>query len=137
MEKAEKTINKILELNTPKNGVDESITFSLAVKLFKLAHDNILSDQMLLLKLNPDFILRACNIVENLYDKRFKTNKKDIVVNLLKTCVESKGLSYYGDELKHLDVIIESLHSNGKVKKISLKKKLGNKLANFFLFLLE
>jgi hypothetical protein len=137
MEKAEKTINQILSINAPKNAVDESITFSLACKLFKEAHNNILTEQLSLLKLNPSFVLSACNIVENLYDKCHKTNKKELATIILRECLKQKDLDYYGEELKHLEVIIEDLHSNRKIKKISLKKKLGNKLGNFFLFLLS
>jgi hypothetical protein len=137
MEKAEKTINQILSINAPKNAVDESITFSLACKLFKEAHNNILTEQLQLLKLNPSFILSACNIVENLYDKRHKTDKIELATTILRECLKQKNLDYYGEELKFLAVIIDDLHSSGKIKKISLKKKLGNKLGNFFLFLLS
>lgn len=137
MEKAEKTISQILSINAPKNAVDESITFSLACKMFKEAHNNILKEQLNLLKLNPSFVLSACNIVENLYDKRHKTDKKELATIILRECLKQKELDYYNDEFKHLEVIINDLHSSGKIKKISLKKKLGNKLGNFFLFLLN
>ena len=137
MEKTEKTIKDILTINAPKNAVDENITFALAYKLFKEAHNNILTEQLNLLKLNPSFILSACNIVENLYDVSHKTNKKELAINLLKECLKQKNLDYFGDEVKHLDVIIEDLHSNGKIKQISLKKKVGNKFSNFFLSLLN
>ena len=78
MNKTEKTINQILTINTPINAVDEASTFALAIKLFKEAHSNILPEHLNYLKLNPDFIISACNIVENLYHKSFKTNKKEL-----------------------------------------------------------
>ncbi len=137
MEKAEKTISRILTINTPKNAVDESILFSMASKLFKEAHNNILTEQLNLLKLNPSFILSACNIVENLYDKHHKTDKKELATTILRECLKQKNLDYYGDELKYLSVIIDDLHSSKKIRKISLKKKLGNKMGNFFLYLLN
>ena len=137
MEKTEKTINKILSINIPKNAVDEALTFSMANKLFKEAHNNLSTEQLNLLKLNPTFINSACNIVENLYDASHKSNKKDLAITLLNECLKQKNLGYFGDELKHLDVIIEDLHSNNKIKQISLKKKVGNKLGNFFLSLLN
>jgi hypothetical protein len=84
-------------------------------------------------KLNPDLILSAMNIVENLYDKSYKTDKKLIVINMLKSCLASKGGSYSDTELKSLDQIIESLHSNHLVKKIPRKTiRRINKVANFF-----
>lgn len=137
MNTTEKDLDKIFDLVNSKNAVDEAMTFSTANLKFFNAHKNIALDQLGLLKLNPDFINSACNIVENLYDTTYKTNKKELAINMLKYCLQQKGLSYSVDELKHLDGIIESLHSNKKVKKISLKKKCGNKFSNFFLSFLN
>ena len=137
MDKTEKTINQILSINAPKNQVEENITFSLASKMFKDAHSNITTDALNLMKLNPSFIVSACNVVENLYNDGFKTDKKQLAIKILKECLSQKNLDYFGDEIKHLEIIIEDLHSNGKVKKISLKKKLGNNISNFFLSLLN
>jgi hypothetical protein len=137
MQSTEKDLDKIFDLVNSKNAVDEATTFSTANLKFYNAHKNIALDHLGLLKLNPDFINSACNIVENLYTSTYKTNKKELTINMLKYCLQQKGLSYSVDELKYLDGTIESLHSNKKIKKISLKKKCGNKLSNFFLSFLN
>lgn len=137
MQTTEKDLDKIFDLVNSKNAVDEATTFSTANLKFYNAHKNIALDHLGLLKLNPDFINSSCNIVENLYNPSYKTNKKELAINMLKFCLQQKGLSYSVDELKYLDGIIESLHSNKKVKKISLKKKCGNKLSTFFLSFLN
>ena len=137
MQSTEKDLDKIFDLVNSKNAVDEATTFSTANLKFYNAHKNIALDHLGLLKLNPDFINSACNIVENLYTSTYKTNKKELAINMLKFCLQQKGLSYSVDELKYLDGIIESLHSHKKVKKISLKKKCGNKFSNFFLSFLN
>ena len=117
--------------------VNAVLTFSMASKLFADTYSNLSLEELNLLKLNPDFVVSACNIVENLHNPKHKTNKKDLAIGILKQCLDQKKLGYFGDELKHLDVIIESSHSNGKIKRISLKKKVGNKFSNFFLSLLN
>lgn len=133
MEDAEKDIHNILNVNVPKNSVDCLLKFSHGSKYFAQCYENLNSDQMTSLKLNPDFVVSACNLVENLYDKKHKVNKKELAVNILKQCLQKKNVTYVAEELKHLDGIIESLHSNGKIKRISLKKKTGKYASKFFL----
>lgn len=73
------------------------------------------------IRLHPDLILLACNLVENSdIDKlsKKKIDKKDFVINLL-----SNIYSYVDGEKKQVSDIIESRHANGDIKKISIYKK--------------
>lgn len=136
MDQLEKDIDTILDV-VSRNAVDEAQTFSKANSRFYEKHKQLTNEQLTVIKLNPDFILVACNIVENLYDITYKSDKKVLAINMLKHTLTQKGLNYSVDELKTLEGIVESLHSNCRIKKISVKKKLGRKLANFFLSLLK
>lgn len=131
MDQLEKDIDTILDV-VSKNSVDEAQTFAKANSRFYEKHKQLTNEQLSIIKLSPDFILVACNIVENLYDATYKTDKKTLAINMLKHTLTQKSLNYTAEELKVLDGIIESLHSNHRVKTISVKKKLGRKFANFF-----
>jgi hypothetical protein len=137
MENTEKIIQEILATNTPRNSVDAVLTFSLAAELFSKTYAVLSTEELNYLKLNPDFVVCACNLVENLYDKRHKGNKKELAIRILAQCLKIKNLGYHGDEPKFLDALIESLHSNGRIKKISLVKKASGKLGNFFSLFLK
>ena len=125
-----KDIEKVFKLVSSSNAIDEAQVYSNANAKFTELHKNItnLADY----KLNPDFIGSACNVVENLYDDSYKSNKKDLVVNMLKACLAAKGINYNADELKTLDQIIESLHSNGFIVKITKTQIRINKAIKFF-----
>ncbi len=136
MDQLEKDIDSIID-TVSKNSVDEAQTFSKANVRFYDKHKQLTNEQLSSIKLNPDFVLVACNVVENLYDASYKTDKKILATNMLKYTLTQKGLNYSSDELKILEGIIESCHSRGAIKTISVKKKLGLKVANFFLSLLK
>jgi len=138
MENTQNVVQEILDVNAPKNGVNTVLTLAIATKLFSETYAGLSTEELNLLKLNPDFVVGACNLVENLFDKKkHKTNKKELATNILITCLKQKNLGYHHDEIKHLDVVIESCHSNNRIKKISLKKRLGKKTLNFFSSLLK
>lgn len=106
-----------------KASINEASTFAEANKEFLKLHENItdLDDY----RFNPDFILSACNIVENLYTpKTMKTNKKTLVINMLNYCLTNKSLAAYNEQgLKTLTGIIESLHSSKRIKKSTFIKE--------------
>lgn len=70
---------------------------------------------------NPELIKYVCNLVENLIKKKYKPDKKDIVLNILKRVVPN----FNDNDVKHICEIIEFLHSNKQIKKIPLIKYLG------------
>jgi aryl-alcohol dehydrogenase-like predicted oxidoreductase len=133
MDNSEKIIQEILASTAQKNGVSCVLTFSLASKLFSEAYSNLTQDELNNIKLSPDWVETACSLVESLYDKKFKQNKKDLVIQILRACLEKKKTGFTPDELKILDIIIESAHSNGRIKKIAMKKQIGSKVLHFFL----
>ena len=111
--------------------MDETTLFANANDRFKKKYESVtnLKD----FKLNIDFIRHACMIVENLYDKKtMHTSKKDLAVNMLKNCLQSKNIQYTEDELKQLNQHIDSLHAQGKIKKIRTTKRIGRGLIAFF-----
>lgn len=126
-----KDIEKVFKLIDQSNAIDEAVVYSNANAKFVDIHKNIPNIQDY--KLNPDFVASACNIVENLYDPSYKSDKKVLAVNMLKACLLSKGIGYNEIELKQLDQIIESCHSNGQICKITKFQKRTGKLQNFFL----
>lgn len=126
-----KDIEKVFKLVDQSNAIDEAVTFSNANAKFTDIHKNI--QDLASYRLNPDFIASACNIVENLYDPSYKSDKKVLAVNMLKACLQSKALNYSSDDFKILDQIIESCHSNGQVVKITKFQKRAGKWQAFFL----
>ena len=126
-------IDSIFEFVEPKNQMDETTLFANANDRFYQKYKNITNLQEY--KLNIDFIRHACNIVENLYDKTsHKTSKKTLVIEMLKNCLSRvKNVNYTEDELKIINQTIESLHSQGKIKKIRVSKRLLKSIINFFL----
>lgn len=126
-------IDEVFNFVEPKNAMDETTLFADANQKFYEKYKNIANIQEY--KLNIDFVRHACNLVENLYDKScHKTPKKQLVIEMLKYCLmKIKSINYTEDELKQLSQIIESLHSQKKIKKIRVTKRLGKILLNFFL----
>ncbi len=126
-------IDSVFEFVEPKNQMDEATLFSNANDKFYQKYKNITNIQDF--KLNIDYVRHACNIVENLYEKTsHKTAKKTLVIEMLKNCLlKVKNVNYTEDELKIVNQTIESLHSQKKIKKIRVSKRLTKSFLNFFL----
>jgi exopolyphosphatase/pppGpp-phosphohydrolase len=73
------------------------------------------------MKNNPELIKYVCNLVENLISKKYKPNKKEIVLDILKRVIP--GFSTNDEKL--ISDIIEFLHQNKDIKKIRWVKLLG------------
>ena len=68
------------------------------------------------LRVNPELVLLVANLTENGVVKG--TNKKEHVLKIL-----NNVFSYSNAEQKQVDEMIDFLHANGKVKKVSFVKK--------------
>ena len=71
------------------------------------------------LRLNNELILLVCNLIENGTYKEIKTNKKETALKVL-----NEIFSYNNQEHKQVEEAIEFLHSNGKIKRVRLVKKI-------------
>lgn len=68
---------------------------------------------------NPELILLTCNLIENAcVDKKIKIDKKALCIRILHAI-----FSYAEPEKRQIGETIEFLHSNKKIKKVSLVKK--------------
>jgi hypothetical protein len=74
------------------------------------------------LRLHPELVLLACNIIENSItnNKKLKIDKKELVVNVL-----HKVFNYTAVDKKNVEEVIEFLHSTNKIKKVAFLKKVG------------
>lgn len=70
------------------------------------------------LKVCQEFLLMVCNLVEEIVKKSDKINKKELVINVLKSV-----LSLSEPECKVVDSSIEFLWGNGLIQKIASTKK--------------
>lgn len=70
------------------------------------------------LRLNPELILLACNLIENGLDKAHKINKKELCIKVLNSI-----FTYNNVETQQVDDTIEFLHCTKKIKKVSLTHK--------------
>ena len=84
------------------------------------------------LKLNPEIVLFACNLIENICKKKYKIDKKTLCINVL-----SAIFNFTEPDKKSCGEIIEFLHSTTQIKKATLIKKLKiilrKKLSQLFL----
>lgn len=71
------------------------------------------------LKLNPEMVLLCCNIIENSVSKKDKVPKRDLAVRVL-----SNVFNYSAVDKKSVEDLIEFLHSNKRIKKIKVLKKI-------------
>lgn len=88
------------------------------------------SVEMEKLKTNADFILHICLCIENTVKKdkkKYKYDKKMMAIRIIaKIC---NGITDI--EKNSIDSIIESLHSQGNIKKIKISKKIIKFVVNF------
>jgi hypothetical protein len=70
------------------------------------------------LRLNPEIILLACNLIENSVGKKDKIQKKEIVVKIL-----SGIFNYSPADKKGVEDTVEFLHANKRIKRVKLIKK--------------
>lgn len=70
------------------------------------------------LKVCQEFLLMVCNLVEEIVKKSDKINKKELVINVLKSV-----LSLNEPESKVVDASIEFLWGNGLIQKVASTKK--------------
>ncbi len=70
------------------------------------------------LKVCQEFLLMVCNLVEEIVKKSDKINKKELVINVLKSV-----LSLTEPETKVVDASIEFLWGNGLIQKVPSTKK--------------
>jgi len=81
-------------------------------------------------KIEPEFIKYVCNLVENVFvdAKKNKVNKKEIVFQIIQKVIPILT----EDDKKIIDGIIEFLHSNKQIKKVSNFKICSHKVKNLF-----
>jgi len=77
-------------------------------------------------KQNSEFILYVCKLIENYIFKVDKLNKKEIVINILRSV-----LSLTDAECKMADGIIEFLHQNGMIHQVKVSKKINKSISNW------
>jgi hypothetical protein len=84
------------------------------------------------LRLNPEIVLFACNLIENIVKKKYKVNKKELCINVL-----SSIFTFTETDKRSAGEIIEFLHSTSQIKRATLFKKikiiLKKKLKQLFL----
>ena len=84
------------------------------------------------LKLNPELVLYACNLIENIVKRKYKIDKKNLCVNVLTSI-----FAFTDADKKSCGEIVEFLHSTGQIKKATFWKKvkivLKKKVSYFFL----
>ena len=85
-----------------------------------------LPPNLLLYKTNSEFILYVCKLVENVILKSDGVNKKELVLNIMRTVVGCTEV-----ECKLVGEIIEFLHSNGMIQKIKVVKKFKNSVLSW------
>lgn len=68
-------------------------------------------------KTDTEFLLLACNLIENLIKKSLKVNKKDLCLTIYKEIFQMSD-----DDIKLVDNNIEFLFNNKKFKKVSYYK---------------
>lgn len=73
------------------------------------------------MRLNSELLKHVCNLVESSIKKKYKPNKKDIVLSIISKLIPSIS----DPDKKQLADNIEFLHSNNKIKKYTFCKKLG------------
>jgi hypothetical protein len=73
------------------------------------------------MRLNSELLKHVCNLVESSIKKKYKPNKKEIVLNIFLKLIPSIS----EPDKKQLADNIEFLHSNGDIKQYTLLKKLG------------
>ena len=126
MEKSSERLEKLADVNliTIKNSlVKDQKTNDLSV---------VVKDKLQSLppnvnyKTNTEFILYICKLVENVILKSDGVNKKDLVLNIMRTV-----LGCNEPECKLVGEIIEFLHSNGMIQKIKVVKKFKNSVLSW------
>lgn len=84
------------------------------------------------LRLNPEIVLFACNLIENIVKRKYKIDKKQLCITVL-----AQIFNFTEIDKKNAGEIIEFLHSTSQIKKATLWKKvkiiLKKKLSQIFL----
>ena len=113
------TPNSVDELSTtlktiqPKNTLLNTSISSTIIQLICKRFNGV---DLSLHKLDPNFILFVCDLIENSFSNSSvqKVDKKTQVILVLKTLIPSLT----NDELQSIDKIIEFIHSSGQITKI-------------------
>ena len=127
MEKSSERLEKFTDVNliTIKNSLvkDQKSNDLIVVVKDKLQS---LPPNLLLYKTNSEFILYVCKLVENVILKSDGVNKKELVLNIMRSIVGCNDA-----ECKLVGEIIEFLHSNGMIQKIKVVKKFKNSVLSW------
>jgi len=99
-----------LKTHVVKNKIIEMISDRLKASIPNLA---TLAKDLELLKL-------VCNCVENSVQKKHKLDKKEIVLAIIKACFPVLSET----DMKVIESNIETLHYNGLILKVALRKKI-------------
>ena len=126
----EKSVERLVKIADPslvsfKNSIVKDLKINDLIAVVRDAFTNL--PQNVSYKQNTEFILYCCKLVENFITKKDGVNKKEIVIQILKTIL---GLTE--PEVKVVDGIIEFLHSNKMRSKIKLSKKFINGVGSWF-----
>ena len=79
------------------------------------------------LRNNPEIVLMICNCIENIITKKDGCNKKDIVIEVIKTVFNLNDV-----EIKSLAATIECFWSNGMIVKMKSVEKVGKIIGGWF-----
>ena len=127
MEKSSERLEKLADVNliTIKNSLvkDQKSNDLIIVVKDKLQS---LPQNLLLYKTNSEFILYVCKLVENVILKSDGVNKKELVLNIMRTIVGCNDA-----ECKLVGETVEFLHSNGMIQKIKVVKKFKNSVLSW------
>lgn len=116
---------KATDLIKPKFSLREESKKGDLVGILK---EHLQSSNIQLLSKNHDLILFVCNLIENIYKKKWfkktpKVDKKRIAVQTLETLL---GRQYDPQEKQVVEELIDTLCKNGLVKKVPFSKVLLN-----------
>ena len=110
-----------------KNKINSHVVFNNTVKQIVEEIQKNPHPQYNDLKGNPEIVLMVCNCVENIITKKDGCNKKDIVIEVMKTVFNLNDV-----EIKSLGATIECFWSNNMITKIKKIEKLGIMFGNWF-----
>jgi len=120
------------DLVKPKRELAKRVkTAKIVNKIVKLLED-LTSNEINEMRNNPELIKYICNLVENLIKKKYKPEKKKIVLDIMKRIIPN----FTANDEKNVSDIIEFLHGNGDIKKIRIIKYLGKYGMSFLKYLI-
>lgn len=91
-------------------------------KVIELLQKDFSSTDISDMKNNPELLKYVCNEVENLVKKKYKIDKKKLVLEIINRVVTNLN----DNDRKSMSDNIEFLHANGDIKKVKWLKYLAH-----------